>query len=436
MGAYTDIPRFYTALAEWLMCVLYISLFPKKWSKGITVAICAGFLVIQTVFMVLTEEIALIFWIPVMLLAITLMFGTIYVCTDGSLALVGYNCAKAFLLAEFTASLEWQLSCFFRDATGQENMVLQLLMLFGIYTLLFFAAFRLERKMQSYRYCSNIAVKEMMTVVFIVLFAFIFSNLSFVVTDSPFSGSSTADIFNVRTMGDLCGLVILYAYQMKICEYMIEKELAAIQSVHKKQYDQYRYYQNSMEMIHIKYHDLKHQIMGLRGEKDEKNREEWLDHLEEELDENRLIHQTGNDVLDTILAAKIFHAQKYKATITCVADGKLLSSMHVADICTIFGNALDNALESVVTIEDPKKRLIHLTLSQQKGFVLINISNYMDKKIELTRGQLPQTSKKDKENHGYGLKSIQKTVEKYKGSMSIQTKEHWFELRILLPEMK
>ena len=54
--------------------------------------------------------------------------------------------------------------------------------------------------------------------------------------------------------------------------------------------------------------------------------------------------------------------------------------------------------------------------------------------MELKNGEIPKTSKQDTENHGYGLKSIRQTVEKYQGSMSIQVKNRWFELRILIPQ--
>ncbi len=436
MAVYTDIPRFYTALAEWMMCVLYIYLFPQKRSRWGTVLICISGFVVQSFYLMITRDAVIYLWLPVMFGAIGMMYIWICLCMNGSFLLAGYNCAKAFLIAEFAASLEWQLHCFFRKITGVDLIWMNLFLLIAVYGMVLLVVYKVERGMQFYEFCTHITGRETTAVAAIAAFAFIFSNMSFVVTNSPFSAEAVSDIFYIRTLGDLCGLIVLYAYQTKICENLVEKELAAIQSMYKKQYDQYRYYQNSMEIIHIKYHDLKHQIMGLRGERDEKKREAWLDHLEQELDENRLLHQTGNPVLDTILAAKMFQAQKCKIRITCVADGKLLDSMHVADICTIFGNALDNAIESVVTLEDPKTRLIHLTVTRQKGFVLIHVLNYVSESIVLKEGELPQTTKYDKENHGYGLKSIQATVRKYHGSVSVQIREHWFELRILIPEIR
>ena len=43
------------------------------------------------------------------------------------------------------------------------------------------------------------------------------------------------------------------------------------------------------------------------------------------------------------------------------------------------------------------------------------------------------TTKKEKEFHGYGIKSIRYTVGKYDGAVSIDAKENWFEMKILIP---
>ena len=185
----------------------------------------------------------------------------------------------------------------------------------------------------------------------------------------------------------------------------------------------------------MKYHDLKHQITGLRAESDEEKRKKWIDSMEKEIAAFENISRTGNQVLDTILAAKIFHCRKNHIQITCVADGKLLDYMHVTDICSIFGNALDNAIEHVILIPDPEKRLIHLTVSAQKGFVFIKIENYCEAEISKNEEDLITTTKKDGKNHGFGLKSIRTAVEKYDGSVVFGVQQNWFELKILLPRV-
>ena len=221
----------------------------------------------------------------------------------------------------------------------------------------------------------------------------------------------------------------------RISEYVAERELSVMNMMLKSQYEQYRNYQDSLDLIQMKYHDLKHQITGLRAESDEEKRKKWIDSMEKEIAAFENISRTGNHVLDTILAAKIFHCRKNHIQITCVADGKLLDYMHVTDICSIFGNALDNAIEHVIMIPDPKKRLIHLTLCAQKGFVFIKIENYCEAEIYKNEENLIATTKTDSKNHGFGLKSIRAAVEKYDGSVAFGVQQNWFELKILLPRV-
>lgn len=431
-AVFADIPRSFTALAEWSACMVYLLLLERK-MKGKKFWIISGLaLVLLVAFLVATDDFPLILWIPCMLTAAALMYG--FLLLGGKLTLLeaGYCCAGAFLLGEFTASLEWQLNTYL-VFLGFDNWWQQGLLLIVICGCIFWIAFRLESSLIKQEYLNQLTVKELTVAVGIVVVVFAFSNMSFVLTNSPFTSKIRSDIFNIRTLVDLGGLAILYAFQSRISEYLTEKEVIAIQTVLKNQYTQYRNFQDSMEMMHIKYHDLKHQIAGLRAETDVEKRKQWLDALERELEINEFVNKTGNQVLDTILGAKIFLAKKNKVRMTCVIDGTLLDFMHVTDICTIFGNALDNAVESVAMIEDTEKRLIHVSVSAQKKFVLIQIENYCRDSIKLEKGKLPKTTKMDKKNHGFGLKSIQYAVEKYGGSMHISMENHWFELRMLFP---
>lgn len=73
----------------------------------------------------------------------------------------------------------------------------------------------------------------------------------------------------------------------------------------------------------------------------------------------------------------------------------LLNFIHVTDICTVIGNALDNPIESVVMIEDFEKRIIHFSLSKKKQFIFLQIRNYCENP-PLWNGKSLITTKKDK----------------------------------------
>lgn len=428
---FADIPRIYTAVAEWLACLTYCMVMKRKVKNEDFVLVTILSLIVQSMFLVLTKGLPVVFWIPCMLIAVGLMYAYMAFCCDDSKNVIGYYCARAFLLAELAASLEWQLAYFFWNYT--DSILVQALILVGVYALVFTWAHYMEIGITRGVFQLEINTRELWAAILIAAVVFAFSNLSFVFRNTPFSGGVTADIFYIRTLVDIAGIMILYVYQSRICELLAEKELRNIHSMLKAQYDKYRNYQNTFDLINMKYHDLKHQIAGLRAEMSDEERKKWIDSLEQELESYSPELETGNSVLDTLIAGKMMNCRANNIKITCVADGDVLEFMHVADICTIFGNALDNAIESVTLIEDPEKRLIHLSLSQKKNFILIQINNYCENVITMKNGY-PVTTKADKGNHGFGLKSIRYTVEKYHGTLNFDLKDNWFELKMLIPK--
>ena len=106
-----DIPRLYTALAEWLACTLYLVSLRPRLGRLSTVLLSACWLVVLGGFLQITGSVPLTWWIPCMAAAVAGMFLYIFTCCDVSARDAGYCCARAFLMAEFAASLEWQLHC-------------------------------------------------------------------------------------------------------------------------------------------------------------------------------------------------------------------------------------------------------------------------------------------------------------------------------------
>ena len=432
---YQDIPRIYTAIAEWGACLVYLYMLKREKMKSAHFLIgVLLMLALQCAFLVATGNVSEVLWIPCMIIAVAIMY--VFLMVGGSMKPLGagYCCARAFVLAEFVASLQWQIVSIVQ-VRGIQSFWTEILITIIIFGGCFVIDIYLERDYLKQDYLQQMTVKEVVAAAIMAVTIFAFSNLSFLSENVPFASKERADIFSMRTLIDFGGIAILHAYQSRISEYVAEKELSVMNVMLKSQYDQYRNYQDSLDLIQMKYHDLKHQITGLRAESDEEKRKKWIDSMEKEIAAFENISRTGNQVLDTILAAKIFHCRKNHIQITCVADGKLLDHMHVTDICSIFGNALDNAIEHVILIPDPEKRLIHLTVSAQKGFVFIKIENYCEAEISKNEEDLITTTKKDSKNHGFGLKSIRTAVEKYDGSVVFGVQQNWFELKILLPRV-
>jgi hypothetical protein len=374
----------------------------------------------------------LILWIPGMIAAVGGMYGMIRANSGVSPRDAGYCCVSAFVLAEFAASLSWQLYCYFFEV--RTNVVTPGGAFFTllVYGVVFVLMFFVERRHMEQEGRLHVRHKELWVAVLIAGVTFVTSNISFVTANTPFSSRLVPELFYIRTLVDFCGLAILYTHQEQRREMQLQSELKAMESILQRQFAQYEHSRESMDIINRKYHDIKHQIAVIRAEKDPAKRTAYLDEIDNEINQYEAQNKTGNGILDTVLAAQGMICKKNNISLTCVADGALLDFMDVMDICSIFGNALDNAIEGVLTTEDPEKRLIRVALYSQNKFILICIENYFEGIIKQENG-LPSTTKSDKGSHGFGLKSIRYTAEKYGGFMTINIEEAWFILRILLP---
>lgn len=430
-GLLPDIPRIYTAIAEWVACMLFILPMKKRFGKIVTGVIAGGILLVQCGFLMATDNINIYLWIPCMMIAVAIMIGFIFGVCDIAVTDAAYFGLIAFVIAEFLASMEWQVMCYWLDGRlpGRGMQVVFVALIYGMISLILYALIHKQLPKDG---SMNVTHKEFLSALIMAVTVFAVSNLSYVTENTPFSTSYSIEIGNIRTMVDLGGVAILYAHLVQCCEIRVKRELEAVQNVLQNQYVQYKQSRDSIELINYKYHDLKHQIAFLRSEEDPRKRRKFLDKMEAEIKQYEAQNKTGNKVLDTVLTTKSLYCAKHDITFTCVADGTLLEFMDVMDTCSIFGNAIDNAIECELKITDKEKRLIHVTVSRQKNFLILRFENYYDMELKYKQGRLI-TTKKEKEYHGYGLKSIQYIADKYDGAVSIDTKNNWFDLKILIP---
>ena len=365
--------------------------------------------------------------------AALLMMGLIWLCCDVGAIPAVYVTARAFLLAELAASLEWQIYYYCAETFHLWNRAAAAVFLILIYILFFGGICLIEIRRKEPRSPLPDRPYELIIPLAIALASFCVGNLSFVISDSPFSTTIVADIHTIRTLSDLAGVTALFAYHIQRSELHTRQELDSIQSILQNQYVQYRQSRESIDLINHKYHDLKHQIAYLRAETDPERRSAFLDEMEDEIRNYEAQNKTGNPVLDTILTGKSLYCARHKIALTCVADGSLLGFMNVVDLSSIFGNILDNAIEAELRIRDKSKRLIHLMVYNRKDLLFIQCENYCDAPPELEEDGLPKTTKDDPDHHGYGLKSIRYTAGKYGGSMAVNVRDDWFELTVVIP---
>ena len=195
-----------------------------------------------------------------------------------------------------------------------------------------------------------------------------------------------------------------------------------------------RYYEMSHDGIvslQTKCHDLKHQIAAIRSEAGKARFNEYLDELEDTINEYSTVIETGCQAVDIVLTEKNILCTSAQVRFSYMIDGSLFSFLTEREIYSLFGNALDNALEAVVKIPDPSARLITLKSNTRGDLVVLQVENTFEGTVTLMDNALPQTTKQGS-GHGFGLRSIHHIARKHGGMMSVRTENGIFKLTVVM----
>ena len=214
------------------------------------------------------------------------------------------------------------------------------------------------------------------------------------------------------------------------------RELQSFMYMQKQQYD-YQL-QQSVAVRRFK-HDLVNHIGVVReliNEKKTDEAKEYIDTIWNIQDVFDLKIHTGDSFLDIIVNYYLYLA--IKENIEFAVWGKLTEKMplEMFDITTLMGNILQNAFEAAIKADVPR---IRVELVEHKEEIFVVVSNSVAKRVN-TKADFFMTSKEDKENHGFGLKNIAATVEKYHGECYMESilenREVLFQISIAIPTAK
>lgn len=425
-------PGIYYAIAYWLSCNLIICLSPRKLDIKKIAIVQSIFLITLLTIMINSDNKSNAIFVPLMIFYVMLIYADIYINCKYDAKTAFHFAVRAFIIGEFTASFEWHISYYaINNWNIPLNRITDTVFLISIHFLMYSFLYCLEKKNYEINNKLQIHTREMISTIIIGIVVFVMSNFSYIFKNSPFSSQFVSEIFFIRTLVDMGGVAILFAYHMQLGELKVRFEIEKLQNILNMQYNNYEMLEKSISAVNQKYHDLKYQIAFLKQETSEGKRVEYLNQMEQEIKSYEAQNKTGNRVLDTILTGKSLYCHQNGIELTSVADGKAVDFMDDIDISTLFGNALDNAIESTNKIKNKERRLIHVVILNQNNFLRVRIENCYDEELVFVNG-LPQTTKGDRKYHGYGLKSIENTVKKYGGSVTIQAENGWFELRILI----
>lgn len=423
-----------TAFAYWMAVILFISLNPRKY-KGLPLyGICSAFLVFTVAFSLMIDGKPFSFFLLAFLGVWALQFVMFRICCAITLYNLFYFIFRAFIVGEFTSALEFLLYKYFiAMVSGNYQVFFGFLLLLLVNGSCFAIIYVLERRYQDYFSRLIIEKKELLSVFLIACGIYLFSNISNVFQNTPFSSNGASEILLIRTLADLGGIVMLYAYQLQLYERHDVLQIQMLQQIMEQQKTNYLVSEQSIRLIHQKYHDLKHQIDFLRSDIQSGEKLAYLDQMEQDIRSFEAQMNTGNKILDTILMTKSLQCQNLGIQFTTMVNGKCMYFMEPMDLNALFGNLLDNAMEGTLQVEDAGNRWIHVRVEQKKKFIVIGVVNSCMENVIFENG-VPVTQKPDKQYHGFGVQSIRSILEKYGGAAVFLQKDGYFEMKGTLPE--
>lgn len=226
---------------------------------------------------------------------------------------------------------------------------------------------------------------------------------------------------------------VFYLYDTLTEMFHKKQENELIQFQNKAYLNQIHIMQESQLKIRCLKHDMDNHLIKMQDLLERQKYSElnkYLSGAKQSIDTDVGIVDSGNESVDSILNYKL--AQIKSMNVDTEYEVLIPENLSISlfDINIVLGNLVDNAIEALKAVrEDESKKLI-IKINSKQGYFKIYIANTFD-------GIVPadgSSRKGDNFNHGLGLKSVLKTVEKYGGMLKTDTNGKMFEISVIMYE--
>lgn len=227
----------------------------------------------------------------------------------------------------------------------------------------------------------------------------------------------------------LINIDIFYLYDNVIDLFSERCEREVMESQNKAIQNQLDVVQQSQLRIRCLKHDMDNHLLRLKDLIEKEKYAEALEYLEtvkSSTAADKKLIDSGNDLIDSMLNYKLARLhdnieQKYDIVVP-----KDLSFTEF-DLNVIIGNLADNVLEALdqLPADEPKK--LEISIRYKQGYLKVYFGNTFD-------GIMPEdgSRKRDHDNHGLGLKSVERIVHKYGGDMRAKLSDNWYEISLIM----
>lgn len=261
-------------------------------------------------------------------------------------------------------------------------------------------------------------------VLFFIIFKYIFKYSEGTLIDKN-------QLFTIATVLFLSSISLISLIKKIQTDNKLLMENNMIEKISSMKNEYYKNIESKQLKIELLSHDMKNHISCIEGMYENNiDIRPYLNNIKKTIRNNNIYH-TGNVTLDIILNDKKDLCDKYNINFIALIDFSKCKFIKDIDICDIFSNILDNAIEACNKITlDPKE--IILKGNVINDFYIIKAENTKINDI-LIKGNDILTDKTDTLKHGFGIKSIKNSINKYDGTCLIEHNKSRFTMIISIP---
>lgn len=198
---------------------------------------------------------------------------------------------------------------------------------------------------------------------------------------------------------------------------------------------QYKYYMDikeNQDKVRQLHHDMKNHIICMRKlNQNGYDNEKYIESIDKKIKSYENTFDTGSVLLDIILSEKKQICNNKNIKFFSSVNFTKCDFIESEDICSIFSNILDNAIEACMKINSNNK-FIYIEGKIVEKFFILKVENSKINKINIKNNKF-MTDKDNKFSHGLGISSIKNSVKKYNGETVINYTDDRFIIKILIP---
>ena len=252
--------------------------------------------------------------------------------------------------------------------------------------------------------------------------------------------ASTLESFLSCLNGQLAQLVVYWAVLRLAREFRDKERIQAERHLMESRYEALSVYRESGESLRKLRHEVKNQYAYIRmllEQKDYARAEEFFGEMSMRANPTFSWVSSGNGLIDDIVNLEVSKARAVGVEISSRIAVPPELPYEEIDLCSLLMNLLDNAIEACETADGDAgdaagEKVVRLGIVADQGALIVTVANPSARRPYFSEGGALETTKAEREGHGYGTSIIKGIAEKYEGTADFSYKEGEFTARVML----